>query len=636
MPANILRIAAAQLKFRQTLPENVALIRQFIAKASRSGSDVVLFPECALTGYNVDFNQLGRDEIERGLEAVADAAKTHRCHVLLGAPTFIRGRRYNSLLVFDRRGREQFRYHKIQLTPRDAQYFTPGNALAFFRIEGVSCTAMICHERRYPELVRLPVMMGAQLIFHPNAGLDTLAVSKTKRGGRDGIAARAFENQVYYAFANSVGSQGGGKWSAGDSKIVAPDMRVLALADNQNEMLIQAEVHLAQAGRTYARDALRGPAFLRRHWKAMLDACRHQAADFGSQRPRARARSSIRHAPSLERRMEATLKELQEVKAALDEHSIVAITDAAGDITSVNKKFCEISKYSRRELLGQNHRIINSGYHPKAFFRALWRTIAGGRVWRGEIRNRAKDGTFYWVDTTIVPFLNRAGKPTQYVSIRTDITHRKRLEQEILEISEREQRRFGQDLHDGLGQRLTGLEMLSHALADKLRSQAPAFAHLAERLNGELRETVTQARLIAHSLAPVPLEGEGLMQGLTELAASVGRIPGVQCHFHCALPVRVQNVTEATHLYRIAQEAVNNALKHGRATQVDITLAEDGDGLELRVDNNGRALPSAKRPSSGMGLNVMRYRAQMMGAMLSIDSGKRSGVRVTCTLQKKT
>src|SRR5688572_11448721 len=150
---------------------------------------------------------------------------------------------------------------------------------------------------------------------------------------------------------------------------------------------------------------------------------------------------------------------------------------------------------------------------------------------------------------------------------------RKRLEREIMEISEREQRRFGHDLHDGLGQRLTGLEMLSHALAEDLKAHAPALYPQANRLNRELRETVTQARLISHSLAPVPLEGDGLMRGLSELAASTSRIPGVKCRFRCDPPVCIQDVTTATHLYRIAQEAVNNALKHGRAKTIDITLA---------------------------------------------------------------
>ncbi len=273
----ILRTAAVQMKFGGTVEENLDTIARTLRLAARRKADAVLFPECATTGYNRDFKTLSRAEVHAALERVGKLAAKFGINVLLGSPVFRRGHWQNCLVVLDRRGRVVHCYAKCQLTERDRRFFAPGDSVALFKLDGILCTAIICHERRYPELVRLAVMAGARIVFHPNAGLDSLAVSRRKRGGRDGIAVRAFENAVFYVFSNSVGPQGDGLWSAGDSKIGAPDSRVLALANNRDEAVITADLDLAAATGKYAADSLAHPRFLSAEWRRMIRKVRAQA-----------------------------------------------------------------------------------------------------------------------------------------------------------------------------------------------------------------------------------------------------------------------------------------------------------------------------------------------------------------------
>ena len=278
-PSHRLRIAAVQMRFSPTIGENLQSITRLARRAALTRTDAVLFPECAVTGYAYDFHSLKPASIRDALDALAALAAQLGTNLLVGSPVF-RGRKlYNCLVVFNRQGRIVYCYAKNHLTPSDEARFTPGNAIALFEIDGVPVTSVICHERRYPELVRLAVMAGAKVLFHPNAGMDSLAVSRQKRGGRDGIAARAFENAIYYVFANSVGPQGGGKWSAGDSKIVAPDEKVLKLANNRDEAVIVAGLDLGQATGKYAEQGAKRPPFLAPHWKTMVAELRLRAKE---------------------------------------------------------------------------------------------------------------------------------------------------------------------------------------------------------------------------------------------------------------------------------------------------------------------------------------------------------------------
>ena len=186
------------------------------------------------------------------------------------------------------------------------------------------------------------------------------------------------------------------------------------------------------------------------------------------------------------------LQSVKDYKYALDESSIVAITNQKGIIQYVNEKFCEISQYREQELIGQDHRIINSGFHSKDFIRELWTTIARGRVWRGEIKNKAKDGTFYWVYTTIVPFLNEQDKPYQYMAIRYDITQKKSTEQELIA----NEKLYSANLEKEVNERTIQLENVNKELE--------AFSYsVSHDLRAPLRAVNGYARMLVEDYGPI-------------------------------------------------------------------------------------------------------------------------------------
>ena len=276
-PVSKLRVAVVQMRFAASIEENIIRISRAVSQAKKRRADVVLFPECATTGYNTDFSSLKPIELREALQAVSEFAAKHHINLLIGSPLFSRGKLYNALVAFDRKGSPIHAYAKCQLTPADTAHFTPGNAIAYFHLDEIPVTSIICHERRYPELVRIPVMAGARIIFHPNAGLDSRSVSLSKHKGKDGIPVRAFENAAYYLFANSVGPQGDRLWSAGDSKIVDASGKTLAQAGNEKEDLIVGTLNLEQADRKYALDSLQHPRFLSKHWKKIVSEAKKQA-----------------------------------------------------------------------------------------------------------------------------------------------------------------------------------------------------------------------------------------------------------------------------------------------------------------------------------------------------------------------
>lgn len=209
---------------------------------------------------------------------------------------------------------------------------------------------------------------------------------------------------------------------------------------------------------------------------------------------------------------------------------------------------------------------------------------------------------------------------------------RRQLEEELLAAAGREQRRIGQDLHDGLCQHLAGIEFRTEALARDL-ADVPVAREEAEKIGALIRDGTRQARMLARGLAPVELEKNGLMSALAELAASSADLYRIECRFTCDRPVLVTDDTTATHLYRIAQEAISNAVRHGHAKTITMELRHVGNEAVLTITNDGAALPEEPGRSGGMGLRTMRYRAEMIGATVRLGSTAEGKIELNCTFK---
>jgi signal transduction histidine kinase len=265
---------------------------------------------------------------------------------------------------------------------------------------------------------------------------------------------------------------------------------------------------------------------------------------------------------------------------------------------------------------------------------------ASARQWLNQVVNGAEVPTAEWdfvnqsghrVKLEIsLRLIEQDGRIVEVEGIARDITERRRLERELLEISTREQRRIGHDLHDGVCQQLAATAYLADILSDRLQGKNISESAEAERIGSLINEANAQARTVARGLFPVRLAEDGLVLALEELAATASSRYGITCRFVCeTAPVKVDSEVEL-HLYYIVQEALLNAVNHGKANTVIVTLAADEDRLRLTVQDDGTGFLISDKSRSGMGIRIMRYRAKVIGATLDLQSQVNHGTRITC------
>jgi PAS domain S-box-containing protein len=314
--------------------------------------------------------------------------------------------------------------------------------------------------------------------------------------------------------------------------------------------------------------------------------------------------------------------------------------DHRGIVDSINPAGCRLFGYAPDEVLGRNVKILmpqpyrdeHDAYMAAYLRTGVKRIIGIGR----EVVGQRKDGTTFPLDLAVSEFVVNGRR--MFAGLIRDLTERRRLERQILDAGAEEQRRIGHDLHDGLCQQLTGLSFALEVLGQKLEKRAAPETPGIRKVSDLVDQAITQARTLAHGLQPVTLEATGLVVALRELAAKAESMFHVTCLFVGEPGVLVHDNTVATPVYRIAQEAISNAVRHGKARTIVIDLGAAGRELRLTVTDDGIGLAAATAANAaagrakGIGLENMDYRARAIGGTRSVRPGDRGGTVVTCTV----
>jgi len=335
--------------------------------------------------------------------------------------------------------------------------------------------------------------------------------------------------------------------------------------------------------------------------------------------------------------LQAALLASEQISCAIVETAVNAIItiNASGVVETANSATERLFGYQRAELIGRNismlmpqpYRDRHDGYIQDYLKSGVKRIIGIGR----EVVGRRKDGSVFPIDLSVGEAVLPSGRRI-FTGIIRDLTERKALEDKILHISEEEQARIGQDIHDDLCQQLAAIGCLAKVAQKKLtKAGSPEAQSLAEIIHLVSRAS-TRARETSRGLMPVVIDSGGLMAALEELAESTARAFEIGCDFRYDNPVQVADNKVSVQLFRIAQEAVSNAVKHGQARRVDVHLARQSGSIILTVRDNGIGIPDSPAKGTGMGLLTMSHRAQMMGGTLKIEPRSGGGTQVTCSV----